>query len=411
MQTLEAASETRNTATLKLITTGRITGLPHIAELRYTHLSGSFFVLASSANSDWVLNALTSERCKVKIGELVYDAEPSTASSLEKEQILRNCRRKYGSRIFDQWYKNTEACLRLDPVGPPSFRGAVRGENETLVSFPEWRSRGNNYQQSVQDAFDSASEEYDYTISHNYINSWIRKRSINELHKIGRPSDVLLEIGCGTGSEAIQISRQVRGIIATDISEKMLDLLRKKVQAKRLGRKIIAAKARASEISSVKDLLPRGRVRVAYSFNGALNCESEIDKVPCELSKVVEKDGYFLCSIRNTLCLSEALSHSLVLQFDKMSTRKGQPTMVSVGGMDIPSIYYSATRLAQLFRPHFQVKKMIGLPAFLPPAYLSNYYLQTGKARIVLEKLEFVLGHWFPFNRLGDQTLFVFQRA
>jgi ubiquinone/menaquinone biosynthesis C-methylase UbiE len=411
MQTLEIPSETTQGATLKLITTGRNTGLPHIAELRYAHLDGSFFVLASSANSDWVLNAFASGKCKIKIGEQVYHVESSTANSLEKERVLENCRKKYGSRIFDQWYKNTQACLRLDPVGPSSTRGAARGENETLLTFPEWRSRGNNYHQSVQDAFDSASEEYDYTISHNYINSWIRKRSINELHRIARPSDVLLEIGCGTGSEAIQISKQVKGIVATDISEKMLDLLRKKVQARRLGRKIIASKAGAAEISSVKDLLPGGRVRVAYSFNGALNCEPDIDKVPCELSRVVEGEGYFLCSIRNTLCLSEALSHSLVFQFDKLSTRKDQPTMVSVGGMDIPSIYYSPTRFARLFRPHFRVKKVIGLPAFLPPAYLSNYYLQTGKVRVVLEKLEFVLGHRFPFNRLGDQTLFVFQRA
>ena len=401
----------RETVTLKLITTGRITGLPHVAELRYTCLNGSFFVLASSASSDWVLNSLASGRCKVKTGDFVYQIKVSTATSVEEARVLEECRRKYGSRIFYQWYRKTQACLRLDPVGPPVTRGAVKGENETLVTFNEWRSRRNNYRQSVQAAFDSASEEYDYTISHNYINSWIRKRSVNELHTITRTSDVLLEIGCGTGSEAVQISKQVKRIVATDISEKMLDLLKRKVQAKRLNHKITVAKARASEISGVKDLLPEGRVRVAYSFNGALNCEPDIDKVPGELWKVVEDDGYFLCSIRNTLCLSEALSHSLVLQFDKMSTRKNQPKMVSVGGMDIPSFYYSPARFAQLFRPHFRVRKTIGLPAFLPPAYLSDYYLQTGKARVVLEKLEFVLGDRFPFNRVGDQTLFVFQRV
>jgi hypothetical protein len=85
--------------------------------------------------------------------------------------------------------------------------------------------------------------------------------------------------------------------------------------------------------------------------------------------------------------------------------------MVSVGGMDIPSCYYSPSRFANLFRPQFRVKKIIGLPAFLPPAYLSDYYLRTGKARLIPEKLELILGNRFPFNRLGDQTLFVFQRV
>jgi ubiquinone/menaquinone biosynthesis C-methylase UbiE len=411
MQRLEALPETRRTETLKLITIGRITGVPHVAELRYTRLDGSFFVLATSAGSDWVLNALAQGKCKANMSEVVYQVTAHTATSLEKTQVLESFRRKYGSRVLDQWYKNTQSCLRLDPLGPPSIRGAVRGENETLVSFREWKSQGNNYYQSVRDAFDSASEEYDYTISHNYINSWIRKRSINELHRITKASDVLLEIGCGTGSEAIQISKQVKGIVATDISEKMLDLLKRRVKSKRLDRKILAARARASEISTVKELLPEGSVRVAYSFNGALNCEPDIHKVPGELSKVVQEDGYFLCSIRNTLCLPEALSHSLVLQFDKTATRKEQPTMVSVGGMDIPSCYYSPSRFANIFRPYFQVRKMIGLPAFLPPAYLSDYYLRTGKARLIPEKLERILGDRFPFNRLGDQTLFVFQKV
>jgi ubiquinone/menaquinone biosynthesis C-methylase UbiE len=410
MQKLQAPSETRQTATLKLITSGRVTGLPHVAELRYTRLDGSFFVLASSVTSDWVLNSLAGGICKVKVGEIVYEVKAKTATTIEKTKALEDCRRKYGSRLFDQWYKNAQTCLRLDPIGPASIRGAVRGENEALATFHEWRSQGSNYHQSVQEAFDSASEEYDHTISHNYINTWIRKRSIHELHKVTRPSDILLEIGCGTGSEAIQISKHVKGIVATDISEKMLDLLNKKVKAKRLDRKIIAARAGAAEISNVRDLLPYGKVRVAYSFNGALNCEQDIDRVPDELSSVLEKDGYFLCSIRNTLCLPEVLSHSLVLQFDKMSTRKDQPTMVSVGGIDIPSCYYSPTRFAELFRPFFRVKKMIGLPAFLPPAYLSNYYLQAGKPGRILEKLELVLGDRFPFNRIGDQTLFIFQR-
>jgi SAM-dependent methyltransferase len=396
--------------TLKLITSGRLTGLPHIAELRYTCLDGSFFVIAGSALSDWVLNALGSGNARANIGEIVYEVTPKVQTVAEKQRVFESFRRKYGSGVVDQWYRNAQLCLRLDPLGPPRFRGAIRGETQTSTDLSQWRHKRTNYYQSVAEAFDSASEEYDYTISHNYINTWIRKRSVRELCKLTRQDDILLEIGCGTGTEAIQISNRVTGIVATDISEKMLQILKKKALAKKLDRKIIGVRARASEISTVVGYLPKGKVRVAYSFNGALNCEPDLDKFPEQLSKIIDKGGYFVCSIRNTLCLPEILSHSLVFQFDKTVTRKNQPTMVSVGGTDIPSYYYPPESFARPFRPHFRIRKMIGLPAFLPPAYLNDYYLRTGIVRPVLEKLEFALGERFPFNRLGDQTLFVFQK-
>ncbi len=403
--------ETKSQRTLKLITNGRLTHLPHVAELRYTCLNDSFFVLAGNARSDWVLNALASGNAKAKIRETIYHVAVNPESNIEKERVLESFRGKYGVGTVGQWYRNAQLCLRLDPLGRPIARRGVRGETETLIDFSEWKEKGANYYQSVEEAFDSASEEYDYTISHNHINSWIRKRSISELVKFTKPSDVLLEIGCGTGTEAIQISKRVTGIVAIDISEKMLHILNKKVLAKRLDRKIVGIRAKASEISAVESALPKGKIRVAYSFNGALNCEPELHKVPEQLSRIMDENGYFICSIRNRFCLPESLSHSLVFQFDKVNTRKNQPTMVSVGGIDIPSYYYSPETFSQFFRPYFRVRKMIGLPAFLPPAYLNDYYLRTGIIRPFLEKLELVLGGRFPFNRLGDQTLFVFQKA
>src|SRR5712692_10354253 len=117
MQRLEAPQETRPRQTLKLITIGRITSLPHVAELRYTRLDGSFFVLSSSASSDWVLNALAEGECKTKMGEVVYVVAAGTVTSQEKARVLESFRRKYGSRVLDKWYKNTQSCLRLDPIG------------------------------------------------------------------------------------------------------------------------------------------------------------------------------------------------------------------------------------------------------------------------------------------------------
>jgi SAM-dependent methyltransferase len=323
--------------------------------------------------------------------------------------VLKAFTSKYGSRVVREWYSHSAACLRLTPEGPPTKRGLVKGESEATTTYREWRSQNKDYYSGIAEAFDSASEEYDFTISHNYINTWIRKRSIRELLNLAKPEDTLVEVGCGTGAEAIEISKHVSKIIATDISERMIEILTKKAQAKKLSNRILPLRVRAADISKVRDLVDIGMVPIAYSFNGTLNCEPELERFVEGLSSVLVPGGYFVCSIRNSFCLGEALSHAAVLQFDRMAPRKKQPVMVSVGGIDIPAFYYPPVAFAEFFSSRFKLKKLIGLPAFLPPAYLSDYYVRIMNVASLLEKMELVLGGRFPFNRLGDQTLFVFQ--
>ena len=212
------------------------------------------------------------------------------------------------------------------------------------------------------------------------------------------------------GSRLFRIAKHVSRVVATDISTKMISLLERKVEARGLSGKVEAIRIGASEIGRVVDYLPHRKVRLAYSLNGALNCELKIRQFPYELWKITEPGGLFVCSIRNTFCLSEALAHAAVLQFDRMAPRKRQPVMVSVGGMDIPSYYYSPKVFAKMFEPYFTVNRMIGLPAFLPPAYLSSIYVRMRKALFFAERAETAFAGFFPVNRTGDQTLLIFKR-
>jgi ubiquinone/menaquinone biosynthesis C-methylase UbiE len=339
-----------------------------------------------------------------------YSYEVSVSVERDKERVLGLFTRKYGKSITEGWYSAAEACLRLTPSSPAVHRGVVTGEGDVKTDLAGWKRKNEDYYAGVARAFDSASEEYDFTIRNNFINRWIRDRSIAILLKYARPEDVLLEVGCGTGAEAIEISKHVSGIVATDISSSMISLLRRKVKARGLEHKISAVEAGAAQIGGVSSSLPGGKVRVVYSFNGAMNCEPSIREVPTELAKVTEDGGYFVCSIRNTLCISEALAHAAVLQLDRMAPRKKQPIMVSVGGIDIPSYYYSPDTFARFFSSRFKVRKMFGLPAILPPAYLSDIYFRARSVLSFTERLEKTAAGAFPFNRFGDQTLFVFQK-
>lgn len=411
MKARETSRLATDPTTIKLVTKGRATALPHVVVTRFVTLDHSFFVFAGRARSDWVLNSLAAGSARVRLGELVYETSVSKAGTEDVSEAFQLFARKYGRGLTERWYSKSEICIKLTPVSPPTTRGAVRGESEAKTTLGEWKSRGEDYYLGVSRAFDSASEEYDFTIGRNFINSWIRDRSIEELLSLTRRDDVLLEIGCGTGTEAIEISRHVAGVVATDISLGMISLLRLKIAARGLGGLIRTAQLGAAEISDAAKYLPGGKARVAYSFNGALNCEPRIAEVPGRLASVVPEGGYFVCSIRNSLCMTEAVVHAAALQFDRMAPRKKQPIMVSVGGTDIPSYYYSPKRFAKLFTPWFRVTKIIGLPAILPPAYLSDIYFRARRVLSFAERAEVAMASTFPFNRFGDQTLLVFRRG
>lgn len=393
---------------LKLVTYGRKSGLPHIVELRYISRNGRFYVLAGDSASDWVLNSIAAGEVKVRLGEWAYTTKASELPADKARDILAGFAGKYGSRTVSSWYPPSSAALELEPLS--SARRGTRGEEEADLTYDQWKVTQRDYYHDVANAFDSASEEYDFTIGRNFINTWIRRRSIKVLLEYATRDDVLVEVGCGTGVEALKISREVRAVVATDISPAMIEILEKKLASRLEHGTVIAGRIGASEILRAKELAPGKAVRVAYSFNGALNCEPELGTFVTQLSYLLQQGGYFVCSVRNTICLTEMLSHAAVLQFGRATPRKRQPIMISVGGMDIPSRYYPPGEFARFFKPRFELKRMVALPGVLPPAYLNDYYLRLRSITSGLERAELALSGRFPLNRFGDQTLFVFRR-
>src|SRR5438094_1279457 len=262
---------------IRLETRGRKTGRPHVVEVRYTSVGGVFFAIAGRSGSDWVRNAMASKSADVRLGELLYHTSVRVASETESKKVMESFTKKYGRKMVREWYSGSWTCICLEPVGLPSRLGTVRGELEVSTTLTQWRLRQTDYYAAVASAFDSASKEYDFTISNNFINTWIRRRSIDKVLQYAASEDVLVEVGCGTGAEAMQIARMVKCIIATDISRSMIELVAAKVSSRRMQGKITPIRLGASEIAQVKQYLPAGKTRLAYSLNGALNCEPRLD--------------------------------------------------------------------------------------------------------------------------------------
>src|SRR5438094_3324473 len=72
-------------------------------------------------------------------------------------------------------------------------------------------------------AYDRYASRYDAVLIENKINAYMRSQMIDEERRTFSPGDNLLEIGCGTGDEALELAKRGRRVIAFDASEGMLN--------------------------------------------------------------------------------------------------------------------------------------------------------------------------------------------
>jgi len=109
-------------------------------------------------------------------------------------------------------------------------------EHDKIKPFSEEGSK----KQQVSEMFDGIAERYDFMnrfLSAGIDISW-RKKAIS-MFKKDRPG-ALLDVATGTGDMAIMAAKMIRPdkIVGIDISEKMLEIGRKKIEKEQLGMNI-----------------------------------------------------------------------------------------------------------------------------------------------------------------------------
>src|SRR5215216_38428 len=75
-------------------------------------------------------------------------------------------------------------------------------------------------------AFSRYAPFYDSDEQKNKVARWTRFENLKYLHSTFGPNELLLEIGCGTGTEAINLAKTGRRVVATDVAQGMIRHLR-----------------------------------------------------------------------------------------------------------------------------------------------------------------------------------------
>lgn len=220
--------------------------------------------------------------------------------------------------------------------------------------------------------FDSLAAAYDDDFTHTQIGRWLRGRVHARLNTLFRAGDHVLELGCGTGEDALHLAGQGIHVMATDASTAMLEITRTKthentfVQVEYLDlTHLPAAAPRPSEMDGDWS----GYTGIFSDF-GAVNVVSDWRALAFWLSTQLAPGGSVAFAVMGRYCLWEMIWHTLHLNFRTAFRRlRGRATFQPNPATPPITIYYpTLNRLQRDFSLWFDVTHIESVGLTLPPS-------------------------------------------
>lgn len=255
-------------------------------------------------------------------------------------------------------------------------------------------------------AFDGAAQDYDRSFTDTLLGRWLRSAVSVQLAMRFRPGMHVLDLGCGTGEDAIWLAQRGIWVTATDASPAMLAVARAKADA-----------AGVAELVHLKILdlahAEAGPIPFdgAFSNFGALNCVPGYHDLAGRLARCIPAGGYVVLVVMGPTCLWEIVWHLLHLDA-RTAFRRMQRAGVDaqIAGQPVHVWYPPASRLQEAFRPWFRVSRVRGVGVLLPPSYLAAWVERQPRAFALLRRLEARIAGMWLFRELGDHYLLELQR-
>lgn len=275
-----------------------------------------------------------------------------------------------------------------------------------------------SYQQHVQAvaaAFDRAADTYDALYGPNASMAWMRAEALAVMQRCFPPGGCLLEVGCGTGEDAVTLRRAGYRLVATDISPAMVQQAQAKAQA-----------AGATDIEW--HVLPAGRLAElvdrygpaafdgAFSNFGPLNGEPDLRPVASALARLLRPGAALVATVMSRWCAWE-IGWGLLHLRPRQALRRLHAAAVGTanlaapeGAVAVPTRFYTPAEFAAPFANAFAVQEVAALPLLLPPPNLAHLWQRTPRLMERLARVEGRLRSRRPFHSLGDHFLIVLRR-
>ncbi len=259
--------------------------------------------------------------------------------------------------------------------------------------------------------FDAVALEYDETFTERLPGRWFRDTVWSSVKTAFQKGDHVLDLGCGTGEDAVWLAGQGIRVTAVDVSEEMLHTARKKAEKAGVTDSIRFVQKDLTALSDDTTGLSPSYDGVLSNF-GALNCVEDLKTLAKTLSGRIRSGGRVFLVLMGPVCPWEIVWFLSQGRFKKAFRRFSANTEAHVGNGETIRIRYPSSRLVRLaFSPFFKPLKTIGIGALLPPPYLGGIVEKAPGFFKRIWTLESRLGAFFPWTWLNDHYLIILKRT
>ncbi len=248
--------------------------------------------------------------------------------------------------------------------------------------------------------------DYDGPRGNNALIQDMRSEMWRMLDATFAPGSRLMDLGCGTGLDAVRMARAGHHVTATDWSQGMVDRTRRRAEHEQLAKSVQAH--RASELMN----FPASRATLNSMVPIPTSVRSTVSQTSAETAeqcaRLLKPRGALVFSVIGRICPWEIGYYALRRNWRRLSVRFA-PAMVPVGMNKrvVWTRYYTPREFYGAFERQFILEHWRGLCVFAPPPYMTQVRERHVRLYQRLWRLDRRAAGWPVLRNMGDHFVMV----
>jgi len=260
----------------------------------------------------------------------------------------------------------------------------------------------------TRDAFDSVAADYDGPRGNNTLIQDMRHEMWRWIDTTFSAPSRLIDLGCGTGLDAVRLARLGHHVTATDWSPNMVGRTIDRARVEGVSSQVQAMTVGAHELGRLSG---DGSYDGAYSNLGPLNCVPELADVSAGCARLLKPGGALVFTVIGRVCPWELFHYAWRRRWKRMTVRfASNVTSVEMNKRTIWTRYYTPREFYRAFERDFILTHYRGLCVFAPPPYLTWVRDKHPGLYDGLWRMDRRAAGWPLLRSMGDHFLMVMTR-